>query len=121
MKAMKTTYGTLTGDQASRRRGMNAAAWRERTLRGPRRLGVMTSLLWTTKFVCCMMCLILAPAVRAVTSQAPVFSIHTTPTGTAGTYKYWGAVAVGTVVYFGPDQQSNVGVFDTAVTAHSPQ
>jgi len=53
------------------------------------------------------------------TATSAFSTIATTGDAASGNYKYYGAVAVGTVVYFAPSYQNNVGVLDTATSAFS--
>ena len=58
---------------------------------------------------------------RALVAIAQTFStIDTTAAiGTGTTWKYPGAVAVGTSVFFGPNNEDNVGVLDTTTSTFS--
>ena len=42
-------------------------------------------------------------------------------TGATGDYKFWGAAAVGTKVYFAPWNQANVGIFDSGQSTFAVQ
>ena len=48
-------------------------------------------------------------------------TVATTSTGDASTglYKYYGAAAIGTKVFFAPSNQHNVGIYDAATSAFS--
>ena len=44
------------------------------------------------------------------TTTSTFSTIGTTAAGVTADYKYWGAAAVGTSVFFAPDWEDNVGV-----------
>ena len=51
--------------------------------------------------------------------SAQFTTVATTGDAATATYKYAGAAAVGTKVYFAPYNQNNVGIFDTGTSAFS--